>query len=79
MLVVSIAGDLKWVKAKVPRYQLIGGTALLQCDYDLGNDTLYAIKWYKEYEEFYRFVAKAIPQANSYIVDGVYVNVSYIH
>lgn len=73
---VSIASGLKWVKAKVPRYQFPGGTAQLHCDYDLGNDTLYALKWYKEHEEFYRFVPKAVPQVNSYSVDGVNVNVS---
>lgn len=51
--------------------------AQLQCDYDLGNDTLYSVKWYKEHEEFYRFVPKAHPQANSYKVEGVHVDVSY--
>lgn len=65
------------MKAKVPRYQFPGGRAQLQCDYDLGNDSLYALKWYKEHEEFYRFVPKAVPQVNSYNVDGVNVNVSF--
>ncbi|CAH1169772.1 unnamed protein product [Phaedon cochleariae] len=49
---------------------------MLQCDYDLGNDTLYAVKWYKDHEEFYRFVPKAKPQANWYEVEGVHVDMS---
>lgn len=73
---VSVAGGLKWVRAKVPHYRFPGGTAQLQCNYDLGNDTLYTVKWYKENEEFYRFVPKAMPQANSYDLEGVHVNVS---
>ncbi|KAL3275566.1 hypothetical protein HHI36_020322, partial [Cryptolaemus montrouzieri] len=51
-----------------------GETAILHCDYDLGGDALYAVKWYKEHEEFYRFVPKATPQANSYKVEGVHVD-----
>lgn len=67
---------LKWVRVNVPQYRTPGETAMLQCDYDLGNDTLYAVKWYKDHEEFYRFVPKARPQSNSYPVEGVNVDVS---
>lgn len=67
---------LKWVRVNIPQYRVPGEMAQLQCDYDLGNDTLYSVKWYKEHEEFYRYVPKAHPQANSYKVDGVHVDVS---
>ncbi|XP_050497978.1 uncharacterized protein LOC114337066 isoform X1 [Diabrotica virgifera virgifera] len=67
---------LKWVRVNVPQYRIPGETAMLQCDFDLGNDTLYAVKWYKEHEEFYRFVPKSRPQANSYEVEGVHVDMS---
>lgn len=72
----SAGGGLKWVRVNVPQYRVPGETAMLQCDFDLGNDTLYAVKWYKEHEEFYRFVPKARPQAHSYDVEGVHVDVS---
>lgn len=68
---------LKWVRVNLPQYRRPGELAQLQCDYDLGNDTLYAVKWYKENEEFYRFVLKERPQANSYKVEGVHVDVSH--
>ncbi|XP_056643800.1 uncharacterized protein LOC130449804 isoform X1 [Diorhabda sublineata] len=73
---VSSGGGLKWVRVTVPQYRTPGETATLHCDFDLGNDTLYAVKWYKEHEEFYRFVPKARPQAHSYEVDGVHVDMS---
>ncbi|XP_049818842.1 uncharacterized protein LOC109596567 isoform X2 [Aethina tumida] len=73
---VSSGPGLKWVRVNVPQYRVPGETAMLQCDYDLGNDTLYAVKWYKEHEEFYRFVPKARPQANWYKVEGVHVDMS---
>ncbi|KAI8130397.1 hypothetical protein CVS40_0611 [Lucilia cuprina] len=41
-------------------------------DVEEGED-LYAIKWYKDNEEFYRYVPKANPPKTSYRVDGVRV------
>ncbi|EDW16747.1 uncharacterized protein LOC6575273 [Drosophila mojavensis] len=37
------------------------------------GESLYAIKWYKDNEEFYRYVPKARPPKTSYRVDGVRV------
>lgn len=71
-------GGLKWVRVNVPQYRSPGETAQLQCDYDLGNDTLYTVKWYKEHEEFYRYVPKAKPPTSSYRVEGVHVDVSTV-
>ncbi|CAH2002222.1 unnamed protein product [Acanthoscelides obtectus] len=70
----SPAQGLKWVRVSVPQYRAPGETATLRCDYDLGNDTLYAVKWYKDHEEFYRYVPKARPQKNWYKVEGVHVD-----
>ncbi|VEN51559.1 unnamed protein product, partial [Callosobruchus maculatus] len=67
---------LKWVRVAVPQYRIPGESATFHCDYDLGNDTLYAVKWYKEHEEFYRFVPKARPQKTWYKVEGVHVDTS---
>nr|CAI5857976.1 unnamed protein product [Callosobruchus analis] len=69
---------LKWVRVSVPQYRIPGESATFHCDYDLGNDTLYAVKWYKEHEEFYRFVPKARPQKTWYKVEGVHVDVSIL-
>uniref|UniRef100_A0A1B0A8B5 CD80-like immunoglobulin C2-set domain-containing protein n=1 Tax=Glossina pallidipes TaxID=7398 RepID=A0A1B0A8B5_GLOPL len=40
------------------------------------GEALYAIKWYKDNEEFYRYVPKAKPPKTSYRVDGVQVIVN---
>lgn len=65
------------VKAVVPRYKIRGETAVLRCDFELEGALLYAVKWYRENEEFYRFVPKLNPQKTSYIVDGIKVDVSF--
>ncbi|CAO1430079.1 unnamed protein product, partial [Diamesa hyperborea] len=38
------------------------------------EESLYSVKWYKDNEEFYRFVPKANPPQNSYKVDGIKVD-----
>lgn len=39
-------------------------------------EALYSVKWYKDNEEFYRYVPKANPPQNSYKVEGIRVDVS---
>lgn len=43
---------------------------------DDGPEHLYSVKWYKDNEEFYRYVPKANPPQQSYKVDGIRVDVS---
>ena len=43
---------------------------------DDGREHLYSVKWYKDNEEFYRFVPKANPPKHSYKVEGIRVDVS---
>ncbi|XP_050429061.1 uncharacterized protein LOC126838580 [Adelges cooleyi] len=62
------------VKAIIPKYRVRGETAVLRCEFELEGDQLYAVKWYKENEEFYRFVPKDKPQKTSYAVDGIKVD-----
>lgn len=40
------------------------------------RETLYSVKWYKDNEEFYRFVPRASTPQHSYKVDGIRVDVS---
>lgn len=49
----------------------------MTCNYDLDNDDLYSIKWYKNSLEFYRYVPKEQPMAKTFNVSGVNVDVSY--
>ncbi|KAF3424757.1 hypothetical protein E2986_05987 [Frieseomelitta varia] len=42
--------------------------------YDLEADKLYSITWYKDHEEFYRYVPRGEPMKHSYRVEGVKVD-----
>jgi hypothetical protein len=48
-------------------------------DLNYEPESLYSVKWYKDNEEFYRYVPKANPPQNSYKVDGIRVDVSMIN
>ncbi|CAH1131829.1 unnamed protein product [Ceutorhynchus assimilis] len=75
-VVYSTRNGIKWVRVNVPQYRVPGEIAQLQCDYDLGDESLYSVKWYKEHEEFYRYVPKSRPQSISYKVEGVNVDMN---
>lgn len=55
-------------------------TTWLNCTYDLENDHLYSVQWYKiidgKAEEFYRFMPEQWPSVTIYEMPGVYVDVS---
>lgn len=67
---------LKLIRVRVPPYKLRGDAAVLECLYELEGESLYAVKWYKENEEFYRFVPRVNPPLISYKVEGIKVDVS---
>ena len=41
-------------------------------------DEIYAIKWYKDDEEFYRFLPNAEPKISVYETNGIQLDVSYM-
>ncbi|KAJ9582766.1 hypothetical protein L9F63_022892, partial [Diploptera punctata] len=65
---------LKLLRVSVPPYTLRGEMAQLECLYDLEKDRLYSVTWYKDHEEFYRYVPKANPQQHSYKLEGIKVD-----
>jgi len=75
-VVVTGVLSLKLLRVDIPPYILQGEMALLQCQYELENDILYSVSWYKDHEEFYRYVPKANPTKHSYLLEGIKVDVS---
>ncbi|ODM93621.1 Cell adhesion molecule 2 [Orchesella cincta] len=67
---MKMAECLMLNRVLVPQYKLFGEDALLRCDYDLGRDRLYAVKWYKDNEEFFRFVPRFNPPIYTHPMDG---------
>lgn len=51
----------------------------LNCTFDLEEDTLYSIKWYKNNVEFYRYILSDRPPGQKYSLQGIYLDVSVLH
>jgi len=60
----------------VPKYAKIGDSPSLICDYNIENDRLYSVKWYKDNMEFYRYLPNDSPQKQDFQVTGVRVVLS---
>lgn len=61
----------------VPHYVEVGDDALLECHFDLAHLQLYSLKWYRDDDEFFRFMPSEDPAKVVLPVPGVRVKVSY--
>ncbi|KAJ2947176.1 hypothetical protein O0L34_g16534 [Tuta absoluta] len=65
---------LRIIRVSVPTYRVRGQSAQLECDFELGSDSLYSVKWYRDNEEFYRYIPNASPPKLAYKLDGIKVD-----
>ena len=76
-LIIPLIGICSAIELKdvgVPHFAVKGQSAVLSCDYDLQGQQLYAIKWYKNGHEFYRFVPANPDPMTVYARSGVNVD-----
>lgn len=71
-----MATCLKDVFIEVPIAIREGTTAILRCDYDLEQEALYTVKWYKGRREFFRYVPKELPHTRVFPLATINVDVS---
>lgn len=61
---------------QIPQHVVLNETVRMQCNFDLDQELLYSVKWYKDGHEFYRYVPRDAPTVQTFRVPGVNVNVS---
>ncbi|KAL9874515.1 uncharacterized protein ACN427_012972 isoform 2-T2 [Glossina fuscipes fuscipes] len=66
--------SLRDVRVKIPHTIRRGQKAILKCLYDIEDDTLYAVKWYKGRREFYRYTPSEEPPMQVFQFPGVRVD-----
>ncbi|KAG5684690.1 hypothetical protein PVAND_013907 [Polypedilum vanderplanki] len=71
---LTVSG-LGMVHVTIPNAIQSGRNAILTCDYELENDDLYSVKWYKGKREFFRYTAKEIPSIKIFKFPGIQVDV----
>ncbi|XP_041976590.1 uncharacterized protein LOC121731287 [Aricia agestis] len=75
-LLVKESLPLRIVRVSVPSYRVRGQPAQLDCMFELGDDSLYSVKWYRDNEEFYRYMPKYDPPKHAYKLEGIKVDLS---
>lgn len=69
---------LRLSEVRIPNHTVRHNAARLECYYDLDGEALYSVKWYKDGNEFYRYVPRDMPPAQVFQLPGVSVDVSFI-
>ena len=64
----------------IPDTAIVGSWETFRCDFQLGSDTLYSLKWYKDGNEFFRIVTKEnrLAPIETFKLPGVNVDVSIL-
>ena len=69
--------SLRISRLSVPKAVENGSSLFLSCLFDLNGETLYSVKWYRDYVEFFRFLPSNAPTAAQTIrLKGAFVDVS---
>ena len=73
---IAGSGSLDLTGLVVPKQLILGQSTSLECKYDLEGSKLYSVKWYKNGEEFYRFMPSMENKYEVFRVSGVNIDVS---
>lgn len=68
--------SVRITELRVATHMPEGGEAVLGCRFNMEDDTLYSLKWYKDGREFYRFVPQADRPTKIFYVPGVNVDLT---
>lgn len=72
---LTVSG-LGMVHVTIPNAIQSGRNVIMTCDYELEDDDLYSVKWYKGKREFFRYTPKEIPSIKIFKLPGIRVDVS---
>ncbi|XP_034475515.1 uncharacterized protein LOC117782605 [Drosophila innubila] len=70
---IELSSALRDVRVRVPHAARRGEKVVLKCFYDIEDDSLYSVKWYKGRREFYRYTPKETPPMKVFHFPGVKV------
>lgn len=61
---------------RIPQHVVFNQTVRFECDFNLDQEWLYSVKWYKDGNEFYRYLPRDKPPVQVFELAGVSVDVS---
>ncbi|CAO1348675.1 unnamed protein product [Diamesa tonsa] len=65
---------IRLTEVRVPLYTVKDNHVRLECHFNLESETLYSVKWYKDGNEFYRYLPRDFPPAQVFPLAGVTVD-----
>ncbi|XP_055944480.1 uncharacterized protein LOC129975442 [Argiope bruennichi] len=74
LVFTNVALGLRMRYLKIPYIYPSGHDVVLTCDFDLEGEALYAVKWFHDGEEFYRYSPEEDPKAMFFPVRGIKVD-----
>ncbi|XP_039428918.1 uncharacterized protein LOC120412489 isoform X1 [Culex pipiens pallens] len=75
LLVKETAFGIKLTEVRVPKHTIKDHSVRLECHYEMEGEALYAVKWYKDGHEFYRYVPRDSPPVQIFPREGINVDV----
>ncbi|XP_055683785.1 uncharacterized protein LOC129790334 [Lutzomyia longipalpis] len=67
--------SLRLTEVRIPNHIVRDSPARLECHYDLDGEALYSVKWYKDGNEFYRYVPRNMPPAHVFALPGISIDI----
>jgi hypothetical protein len=64
------------VELRLPRYVIVGGSALLHCDYNVRKDQLHRVEWLKNGNKLFQYVKGRTPPFRNFSIPGAELDVS---
>jgi len=72
----SFISNIKLLNVRIANHTVLGSSTKLECTYDLEGENLYSVKWYKNGDEFFRYLPKSKPNIQVFEKRGIYIDVS---
>ncbi|EEB20108.1 beat protein, putative [Pediculus humanus corporis] len=71
----GFCSGIKNVRILLPPIVQVGSSANLLCLFDVEEDSLYSVQWYRGKFEFYRYLPDEIPPIKIFHIPGFYVDI----
>ncbi|XP_058454189.1 uncharacterized protein LOC131432116 [Malaya genurostris] len=73
-LVKETTFGIKLMEVRVPKHTIKDHPVRLECHYEMEGEALYSVKWYKDGNEFYRYVPRDNPPTQVFQLSGINVD-----
>merc|ERR1719187_1407138 len=74
LLFIAGIGAIRLTEESIPSHAILADRVELVCNYDMEGDKLYSVKWYRNGQEFYRYIPTDTPDTTVFPYPGIDVD-----